>query len=252
MYPNTAPLPPPMPPTRRSGAAPWIIAASVLVAVAVGALGAIVIFGADSEDDSDIGAAPTSPAPAVSVIDQATATSSAQATTTVAAMLPPTVPPTIAPVTVSPQTVPPQTAPPVPMPNPLVFPYDDFRDVPELREAGVRGSGCDVEMLDGLWHGYITSVTARSMSIDRVCALVDYSQCYGPGSTACGLVVENKKSLTRDFPLSAGFSVYKAEWTYNGVGCSVYVPSTLQASYAEAVWIQISGGQVQWVLRPCG
>jgi hypothetical protein len=232
----------------------WIIVASVMAALGIGALGATVVL---RNGDSEPKAAPITVPPMVSVLEPAitvptTAETSSSSSTASTDNALPTIPPTMPPAT-TPQTMPPApTTPSVVMPNPLVFPYD-FYNVPELGpEVGVQGSGCDVEMLDGLWHGYITAVTAELLSVDRVCALFSYTACYGPASNVCDLVIENKKSFTRDFPLSAGFSVYKANWNYDGSSCSEFSPSALQSDYAEAVWIQITGGQVQWVLRPCG
>lgn len=223
---------------RRAGrSTPWLLVACVVLAAALGVVGTWA-FLAGGEG----GATVQVEAPITSVAVPTTVPATAAPTTAI----PTTQTPTSTAVVTSPPTLPPTT---VVVPNRIVFPYDFFA-VPQLSsEMDVMGSGCDTDMGDGLWHGFVTSIDGAFMSIDRVCALMTYGYCSGPTGSVCNYSIENKLALERSFPLSPGFAVYQGQWSSNG--CTAFTPSFVPAGVSEATWIQIERGQVVWMLRPC-
>ncbi len=188
---------------------------------------------------SAAGAESAVPSENPSTTEAAVATSALAAATTAPPPLP-----TAASVPATAERVPP-TVPTGASTNPLDFPYEFF-SVPALSadEPDVQGSGCNIgDMTDGLWHGLITAVGNGSITVDRVCAYITPSDPY---------VVENKKAVTRDFPLAAGVSVWSARWTPDG-RCLDYVESSLADPIDRIYpsWISIENGEVAWVLLSC-
>jgi actin-like ATPase involved in cell morphogenesis len=255
---------------RRTGV---FVALGVLAALAVGAVGFAVFRGNGDARTADPTVAPTDEPvtdPTSEPATDPTTTAVADPTTTVADTAAPTI--TAAPVeSTTPTTVAPEATATPPTEaaddtagatvvsangfNSLVFPYPSFFEVPVLGpDEGVRGSGCrSAEMSDGLWSGFITDIGAASLTVDRVCVLIDTPD--GQEVSIPGFAIENNSTATREIPASPLIGIYQADVDDVTGGCNVFSESPLGLAEGRAeqfpAWINIEGGEVTWVLQGC-
>ncbi len=144
-----------------------------------------------------------------------------------------------------------------------VFPWGDFRDVPQLGTEPVRGSGCgssgqigDV-IPDGVWAGF-AGLSGSVLEIDLICV---YTPAAAPGVISAGtaniingdpswLVVNNNERLR--YVGLAPFVALRDGVATAGGGC-VEGPATSDHTTTSdrPAWVSIDGGEVSWVFWGC-
>jgi hypothetical protein len=173
------------------------------------------------------------------------------------------------------------------------FPYPTFYDVPRLGTEEVLGTGCGGNgtlgdtIPDGIWFGWITSLSATEMQFDVACIYIgatalqlenewlsspqqqadDPSPYFGGG----GMWLVNNNDRTRTIPLGPGYIAAVANWS-DPAAPNPNWPSPPGLDYAcvppvdpfvvppgwgqdfifgTGAWVQIFAGQAMYSLSEC-
>ena len=156
-------------------------------------------------------------------------------------------------------------------PSDDVYGFVDFYGVPRLGDETVSGTGCGGDgsvgatIPDGLWRGYARSFDGPTpdqstrVEFDLVCVyrgnvnpeLVAKWQADHPGQIEPWVVdgfMINNNARTRTVGLADSFFAHGTQWT--DTGCPFAQPA-VPFNSANDVWINIAGGQAQWMVSSC-
>jgi len=148
-----------------------------------------------------------------------------------------------------------------PAQTPDVFPYDSFRDVPQLGDEPVRGTGCGADgsigdvIPDGIWPGFV-SVGEGAVSVDLICPFVP--------DVAAGIIAEgtaniihgdpsylvvNNNERERTVPTSANLALRDGAWSGGDCLEGSYDPARGRAD--RMAWVNIADGVATYVFWDC-
>lgn len=145
-----------------------------------------------------------------------------------------------------------------------MWPFGDFRDVPQLGAEPVLGTGCGGEgelgdeIPDGLWAGYITNSQAGVPAfpeIDLLCVYTDEAQLPQSANVVQrepGYIVVNNSTQTRAMPMDGQIVLRLGVPDPDG-RCVDGTTTVLWSDIApdKQVWIRIHNGVVTWVFAGC-